>query len=274
MAHTQADYLSLWRELSLQARKPAEGGRPGDDPWQDRASRFEASAKRLRGKERDILTDALVDMLRPADTVVDIGAGIGRWAIPLARAVESVTALEPSPAMLTVLRKNAAARTNITIVQGTWEDAEVGPHDVALCSHAMYSSPDLAAFVAKMERVARRLCAMVLRVPSADGVIGQLALRVHGRWHDSPNFVIAFNILLGAGICPNVLMEPEVRRWSDETFDGAVARARRHLRLGETTAYDDTIRAALDQRLVAREGRLVWPDGMRSALVWWSPSGA
>jgi hypothetical protein len=176
--------------------------------------------------------------------------------------------------MLAVLRESAAAVTNITVVEAAWQDAEVGPHDVALSSHAMYSSPDLVAFVAKMERVARRLCALVLRVPNHDGIIGQLTHRIHGRWHDSPNFVLAFNILLGTGIRPNVMMEPEVRRWTDDTFEDAVVRARRHLRLGEATAHDDTIRAVLRQRLVAREGRLVWPDGMRSALVWWSPCRA
>ena len=66
-------------------------------------------------------------------------------------------------------------------------------------------------------------------------------------------------------------MEPEVRYWTDETFDGAMGRAKRHLRLGESTAYDDTIRSVLNQRLTARDGQWVWPDGMRSALVWWSP---
>jgi SAM-dependent methyltransferase len=213
--------------------------------------------------------DALADLLHPADALIDIGAGIGRWAVTLARVVERVTAMEPSPAMLALLRENAAPFANITVVESSWEDAEVGPHDVALCSHAMYSSPDLVAFVSKMERVARRLCVMVLRVPSPDGIIGELAQRIHGQWHDSPNFVLAYNILLDAGIHPNVLMEREARCWTDETFDDAVGRAKRHLRLGESADHDDTIRAVLSRRLVAREAQWVWADGMRSALVWW-----
>ena len=270
MTDPRAGRLSLWRELSLRVRKPAARGQQEDDPGRERAARFKASARRRRD-ERDVLLEALADLLRPADSLVDIGAGMGRWAAKLALVVERVTALEPSPAMLALLRENAAAFPNITVVESTWQDSEVGPHDVALCSHAMYSSPDLMAFVSKMERVARRLCVMALRAPSPDGIIGELAQRIHGRWHDSPNFVLAYNILLDAGIHPEVLMEPEARCWTDETFDGAVARAKRHLRLGESTAYDDTIRAVLNQRLVAREGQWVWPDGMRSALVWWSP---
>ncbi|HJN86316.1 MAG: class I SAM-dependent methyltransferase [Dehalococcoidia bacterium] len=271
MTDPRSDRISLWRELSLRVRKPAGRGHRGDDPGRKQAARFEASAKRRRSDEPDVLVDALADLLRPGDSLVDIGAGIGRWTVPLARLVKKVTALEPSPAMLARLRENASLLTNITVVESSWEDAEVGPHDVALCSHAMYSNPDLMAFVSKMERVARRLCALALRVPSHDGIIGELAQRVHGRWHDSPNFILAYNILLDAGICPNVSMEPEVRYWTDETFDGAMGRAKRHLRLGESTAYDDTIRSVLNQRLTARDGQWVWPDGMRSALVWWSP---
>ena len=270
MTDPRADRLSLWRELSLRVRKPAARGHGEDDPGRERAARFKASAKRRRD-ERDVLLEALADLLRPSDSLLDIGAGMGRWAAKLARVVERVTALEPSPAMLALLRENAATFTNITIVESNWQDAEVGPHDVALCSHAMYSSPDLPAFVSKMDWVARRLCVMSLRVPSPDGVIGELSRRIYGRWHDSPNFVLAYNILLDAGIHPRVLMEPEVRCWTDETFEGAVVRAKRHLRLGESTDHDETIRAVLNQRLASREGQLVWPDGMRSALVWWNP---
>lgn len=214
---------------------------------------------------------SFAEKLRPTDAVVDIGAGKGRWALYMARLVKRVTAIDASPAMLEVLRANiaAAGAANIAVLPGDWESIEVEPHDVALCSHALYASPDFPGFVRKMQHSARRLCVLVLRAPSYDGVIGQLSRRIHGGWHDSPNFVIAHNLLLGMGIRPEVLMEPTVRRWTDATFDEAVARAKRHLRLGSSMAHDETIRGALREGLELRGDRWLWPDGMRSALVWW-----
>ena len=275
MAQAQTDWAALWSELSLRMRRQAAGdGGPPDLPW-ERASRSSAGAGSSLREEPDLLMLSFAEKLRSTDAVVDIGAGKGRWALYMARLVRRVTAIDASPAMLDILRANiaVAGAANIAVLPGDWESIEVEPHDVALCSHALYASPDFAGYVRKMERAARRLCVLVLRAPSYDGVIGQLSRRIHGGWHDSPNFVIAHNLLREMGIHPDVLMEPTVRPWTDATFDEAVARAKRHLRLGGSTAHDEAIREALRSGLELRDGRYLWPDGMRSALVWWETGG-
>lgn len=202
--------------------------------------------------------------------MLDIGAGAGRYAIPFARVVRSVTAIEPSKRMAELLRQSAMA--NLRLVEARWEDAEVEPHDAAFCSHAMYSSEDLVGFVRKMEAKARRVCFLVMRVPSHDGVMRELSIRIHGEPHDSPNFFVGCNVLYGMGIYADVAMEPSVRPWTDDSFDAAVDRARRHLALEGDTSWDDAIRETLARRLTLRDGRYYWPDGMRSALVWWRPA--
>ena len=136
----------------------------------------------------------------------------------------------------------------------------------------MYSSPDLVRFVRKMEQSALDTCYLAMRMPSHDGVIRELSRRIHGQPHDSPNFWVGYNVLYEMGIYANVVMEPFVRQWTDDTLDDALARTRRHLRLGDSTAHDDVIRETLAQRLTFRDGQYYWPDGMRSAMAWWEPS--
>lgn len=273
----EVDWVELWRELAGRVRRPEnDGGGERVDRWSRRARSFDAAVKRKGGARPDPILDFVAGSLQPGDTVVDVGAGTGSFTIPMARVARRVTAVEPSPSMAAILKENAAAEglANLDVVEAAWEDAEVEQHDVVLCSHAMYSIPDLVGFVRKMEGAARRACFLLMRVPSHDGVMAELSRRIYGQPHDSPNFVVGYNVLYGMGIYANVMMEQSVRYWADDTLDDAQARAKRHLRLGDARPHDDMIRELLARRLAFRDGRYHWPDGMRSALAWWDVGGA
>ncbi len=276
---TGPDWAEVWRSLAVLACGPEKGGqRKGGHAREAanavRAARFDAAATRKASERPDTLLNFVLERLRPEHTVLDIGAGTGRFAIPFARVARSVTAVDPSAGMAAALFQKAAAEglSNIRQVNAAWEDAQVEPHDVAFCSHAMYSSPDLAGFVRKMELKARGICFLAMRIPSHDGVMRELSCRVHGQPHDSPNFWVGYQALYDMGIYASVVMEPGIRCWADDSLDAALQRARRHLGLGCNTAFDDEIREALARRLSFRDGRYHWPDGMRSAMIWWEPS--
>jgi SAM-dependent methyltransferase len=264
----QTDWGALWRELaSHDLQASAEGEAQMVERWRRVARQLDAGDRGLG----DPLLDHVLGRLTREMTVLDIGAGIGRWTLPIARIVRRVTAVEPLQGMRQALLERAASHgvTNLDVVAIPWLEADVPPHDVAIAAHATYTTPDLLGFVRKMEACARRTCCLALRVPAHDGAIGELSERIHGRWHDSPNFIVGYNLLLSAGFHPNVLMEPRpVRHWTDATQDEAVARARRHLHL-EDARHDSTVREVLSRRLPLVDGAYRWPDNMRSALIWW-----
>jgi SAM-dependent methyltransferase len=265
---TPTDWAELWRELACSDIQASLAGEAQMlERWRRVARQLDAGERSLA----DPLLDFLLGRLTPEMTVLDIGAGIGRWTLPMAAAVRRVTAVEPLAGMRQVLTERAASRGigNLEVVDVPWLEAHVPLHDVAVAAHATYTSGDLVAFVRKMDAHARRACYLALRVPSHDGIIGELSQRLHGRWHDSPNFIVGYNLLLASGFYPNVLMEPgPARCWTDATLEEAMARARRHLRL-EDGRHDSTIREVLCRRLRFADGAYRWPDGMRSALIWW-----
>lgn len=59
----------------------------------------------------------------PAWSVLDIGCAAGTLAVPLASLVDSITALDPSEAMLSILDERCRQQgiTNIRSVKGRWE---------------------------------------------------------------------------------------------------------------------------------------------------------
>ena len=257
------DWLELWKELII-----ANPHTPNSEP----IKRYKNHSHQKRQRP-DPLLDFILQSVDTNITVLDIGAGNGRWTIPLAKRVKAVTAVEPDREMVDVLRENMKdSPRNIQIIQSSWDEAQVEVYDIVVCAHAMYSSPDLVAFVRKMERHARKACYLAIRLPPVDGVISELTNAIYDRSYDSANAVIAYNALYSLGIYANVLVENEVYPWTNSTLEEAFLRAKRHLHLETNSAYDGLIQDTLRKRLVLSNNGYIWPDGMRSALLWWNPS--
>lgn len=79
----------------------------------------------------------------PQDTVLDIGCGPGRLAVPIARRARQVTALDVAPQMLEVCQYNAcqAGLNNLHTRLLNWNDAVIGAnleqHDVVIASRSV-----------------------------------------------------------------------------------------------------------------------------------------
>jgi SAM-dependent methyltransferase len=270
------DWNSLWRELvevKERSRKKKFGGSIPTDLWADRARDFKEGVKK-RWARPDSSREFLLSQLDPNGTILDIGAGTGAWAVLLSSRVKHVTAIEPSASMIAVMRDSLAAEdiSNVSIVQGEWPDVSVEPHDYSLCSHAMYACPDLKSFVLRMVECTRRTCFLLLRAPTLDGVRAEAARHLWGQPLDSPNFTIAYNILLQTGIYANVLME-NTGLWKPRTsssLEEAGIDMRRFLGLDDSGEHDAYLMELLRRRLTWENGKYIWPPEVRSALVYWN----
>lgn len=78
------------------------------------------AASRLRRSEREAVLARIGGLLSPADSVLEIGAGTGRFTLLLARAAGRVTAVDLSEGMLRVLegKARAAGLSGITVIRG------------------------------------------------------------------------------------------------------------------------------------------------------------
>jgi SAM-dependent methyltransferase len=270
------DWNSLWRELveiKAHSRKRKSGEKAPVDIWTDRARFFKEGVKR-RWAKPDSSRDFILSHMDPASTVLDIGAGTGDWEILLAPRVKHVTAVEPSGSMIEVMRESltSAKISNVSIVQGEWPEVSVELHDYSLCSHAMYASLDLESFIQRMVSCTRRTCFLLLRAPSIDSVRAEAARHLWKQPLDSPNFIIAYNILLQAGIYANVLME-NTGLWKpriSSSLQDALLDMRRFLGLDDSGEHDEYLLGLLKRRLMWKEGKYVWPAEVRSALVYWN----
>ena len=153
------------------------GPRPTDH-WTQYARNFKDDPHRTG----DGMVDELRARLRPGDTLIDVGAGGGRLALPLALSCRWVYAVEPSPSMCAVLRETAGEHgiENVSIEQEGWAESSAEPADVVLSSHVVYVIEEIEPFVRKMEHCARRLVLAVLFQSPPQAQMAGLWQQVHG----------------------------------------------------------------------------------------------
>jgi len=228
----------------------------------------------------DATLDQLLEIARPGETWLDIGAGAGRYALPLALRVGEVIALDPSEGMLEALRLGMAEHGihNVRPVHGRWPlDAGAGSEpraDVALIAHLAYDVERIREFLDAMESAAGRLCVAVLaeRVPSAPA--GPFWPVVHGEERaELPALAELLAILRARGSNP-VLVYAGRQRRGFASADALVAWLRNQLFVVPGSEADRRLAAELERRMVAADdGTVSLVPGIESrvGIASWNP---
>ncbi len=143
-------------------------GLPRSEFWTDRTVAWYERAV-ARGDYAARVIEVLEPILLECREALDVGAGCGALALPLARRLAAVTALEPTPAMARALRQAAArARlTKVAVIESAWGEARVGPHDLVLCAHVGGLLRGDSPFLGEVGRIARRWVALIRDAPAA-----------------------------------------------------------------------------------------------------------
>ena len=221
--------------------------------------------------------ERLRSRLRPEDSLLDVGAGGGRLALPLALTCRSVTAVEPSPSMCAVLRETAdESGIAVHVVESEWLDAAVGPADVVLCSHVLYVIQNIGPFVRKLESHARREVLVVMFQAAPQSQLYGLWERVHGEPRNSlPSLPQFRDVLdeLGADYDVEEL-PPDPARGFDSEAEAREMIARR-LYVSPGTAAAERLRSALDDSLeCGHDGtwRIAGSSALQACIVSWAPA--
>lgn len=274
------DWLATWRrmyddERAQAERLPAPGGAQ-PDCWAGQAARFAAAAE--RSQQPDGFMRLLLPQLRPADRVLDIGAGSGRYLHQLANHAAEVLALEPSPAMRAQLERRLAEQPapNVRVLAQGWPAAEPPTCDVAFAAHVLYAVREIEPFLRAMDACARRACFLMLALRHPSSFVGPFWQRAHGEPRlPLPGALECLNALYQLGIPAELALVPAPNRFSYLDEAEALADLRWRLRLPAAPASDQLIKAAIGDLLERdAEGRLAPRDQpAHTAVIWWRPAG-
>jgi len=260
-------------EQTARVRETPEGG----DFYAPVSRLFIADPRRTD----DEVLEHLLPLALPGDAWLDIGAGAGRYALPLALRVREVVALDPSPGMLAALAEQAAehAIANVRTIEARWPvDPSVGSPpsaDGVLIANLGYDVEAIGPFVDALESVAGRVCVAILadRQPSAPAHV--FWPPVHGEERAAlPAFDDFLALLRARGRSPREIRVARPSR-GFPTRDEVVRWLRNQLFLEAGSAKDGILAAELHRRLVEHEDGtfgLTSQVPMSTGIAWWQPA--
>jgi SAM-dependent methyltransferase len=276
---TAAELESAWAERVRDNRAQVDRVRevPDKDFYAPVSSLFVADPRRT-GEEA---LDALVALIEPGDRWLDIGAGAGRYALPLALRAREVIAVEPSASMRNALRtgKEEHGLANLRIVPGTWPEAldtlgDPPIAEVALVAHVGYDIEDIGPFVDAMERAASRLCVAMLTDRSPASVADPFWPIVHGMERvPLPALPELAELLRARGRTTEIQRVERAPRTFD-SFDGLATFIRRQLWIAEDGEKEQRFRTALASMARERDDdgwTLASPPVGSIGILTWSP---
>ncbi len=258
-------YNELWRILH---QKKKSGG----VDWDKRAHSFFRAVS--GSNEAENLIPSL--RLKETDTILDMGAGTGRFAVPFARYVRHVTALEPSVEMASYLEKGMkeAGLSNYNVVSKRWEDVVIGKdipvHDIVFASNSLGFS-DLAGGLEKLDASAKRAVHLLwFAGPERHPMDPELKQRL-GRPNEpafQPDYIFIAHVLHDMGIYANIQIDPINTRHRYENLDEAVLWWSER---GDISPDEiPLLRTFLSEKLEhTDDGHLVMQRNGWRARIWW-----
>lgn len=222
---------AFYEQMLLENYRGASGA---EESWDARAKHFNMSQR----KDRSGLTEKVTEILQQRGiltgaSVIDIGGGSGRYAIPFAALAGHVTVTDISANMLELAKGNAVSQglDNLSYIKTEWESADIsalgwsGKFDLAFAS--MCPAVRSPAGFRKMSEVSRGFCLMNQFISGTDTLADYFKQSLdvkpsYDAHNDRDTVQAVFNLLWLEGYEPEITylrQEDETVYTVDEAFE-------------------------------------------------------
>ena len=260
-------FQSLWKEVLQSGTSGRLDGTTDLTFWERCAPHYD---ERIGSDGERVTLEYVRKIVHPTDSLLDVGAGTGRFALPLSGNVARITAVDHSPAMIGILRRkiSAAGIATIETIEGEWPAVEVEPHDVVLVAWSLYRSTDLPAALSACVAAARRSLVVVLGAGDSPPHRSYVE-RICGRWGEStaPGHLYVAGVLWEMGLSADVRVLPARRRIVGET---PIDVGRALAPVGADSADVEKLAVALDSHIHAVDSGYEYRFDYGVGVVTWN----
>ena len=262
------------RREQMDRQLAALGGAP-EDWWAGRAALFTRGIDDPAASPPPGL-EAIVERLERHHTLIDVGAGAGRYAVPISRTVRHVTLVEPSPAMARLAREQLEqlGRDNWTLVEQRWLQADgLDPASAVLFANVLNPHEDIEDWMDRALSLARGWLFIVHgSIPDVTPHMQRVARALHGEERvPQPGISDLIPALYDMDIYPDVVMSERRFARSYTDVDQATREIASTLLIEPSEEALRHIRELIEPDLRARaDGRVALPavTAPHALLIW------
>ena len=260
-----------WNEVWKARKRRRSYSVRNAESWNKRAPSFaEHTAK-------SGYAEAFLKIVNPKKswTVFDMACGAGTLAIPFAKHVKAITAVDFSERMLEILQARCEKLNISTIrtINRSWEDdwkkAGIGVHDVAIASRSLVVD-DLRSAIMKLDSFARKR--VYISTIVGDGPHDRRIYEAVDRdLNVGLDYIYYYNLLYQMGIHARIDFITEKNRANYRNPHDAFL-SQKWMFDNMTPVEERKLKNYLDSRLVFREGRwtLDYERTIEWAVIWWN----
>ena len=213
-------------------------------------------------------------LLKSSKSIIDIGAGCGPLAIPLAESGFQVTALEPSTAMINKIRQKASSKNldSIKFIESKFEVSNPGRHDAVVVANVRKIFVNLESFLKTMKKVSPKITILIVGADTKNNKFyfsDLYPILFKKEYPEEDNHLGVFEKLSSLGLNPkSSIIDLNI----DQPFldlEEAVEFWKAYLDI-EDFRHDKTLRSFLGKKLKKRGKWLIAEVKKKSAVIWWT----
>lgn len=268
------NWRAVWEKKYRERARAGMRTEPGPGYWDKVAEDYSQWNKSNDYEYGRKAIEAIREIITPDSEALDIGAGPGTLALPFAKVVRKMTAIEPSPVIVKYLRKGAEEQRvdNIEVINRSWQeinDADITKRfDIVACSHLLWQFEDLDKQLKRMEGASRGYCCVVHPAGGADPTVKALWPEVTGKKYagevDPDLDDLVFVMLREREILVDVRVIDYTLRLSTEQEVRLVTRL-----LGKHAEITPTLTEVIRKAVLGNSGGVPREIKSNAIVMWW-----
>ncbi|MFH0966902.1 MAG: class I SAM-dependent methyltransferase [Methanobacteriota archaeon] len=269
-------WADTWKEKKQKHLESIDIGHEGDFWFQpDNVRRY---LKNVRGQYGEFVNEQLQAMIIPPHArVLDIGAGPGPLAVPLAKQGCRVTIVEQAPLMCAACEEYRLAEgaDPITIINKRWEDVSSeelgGPFDVVIASFSL-TMIDIAHAIRTIQNAVsgRVYLFWFLTLPTWAEVTGDLWLPLQNKkYYPTPLADCLWNVLYEMGIYAHIEVMDPASPHRYESVEEAADQYFERLECTQEWQKELVLTYFREWLIPSGNGGYLFGEGTRNAKIWW-----